>query len=267
MSSLSTSAAGNKRRRVDNDDSDDEDDGGFMKILNWEYGAEYDHSKTNFKKVLESLPRPTMQCEFPIMFSSQLDSKLSDPSYYFKISLYHIDIDDTIEVEQTVRTTSSVSKEQFGSVKITTLRYLYHEGTVASKKEEDMKTKYNQWREERYYPTACKDYLLGCAAKTKRVVDYYSAPNNYPGTPRFAAIMVERCKRNSQERETTFCTLQVLVPSRLAISALSSEYSQKNWCVKTFEKLKTGLMDFGIDSRDFVQGEVVADDGQVDLRF
>ena len=250
--SLTTSAAGNKRRRLDDEDSDDEDNDGYMKILNWDY------SVSNFGGLLESLPRPTMQCEFPIMFSSSLDSTLSDPSYYFKVSLYHINIADTISVSHRIRTNADTN--QFDTVKTLTLPYLYDQKKMRSWKESDV---------ESDVKTNAKKYLDQCAKKTKQVVDYYSAPNNYPGTEKFAAIMVERCQRSTVVHTTTtkFCTLQVLVPSRLAIGAFASEYSQKTWCLETFDKLKTALAHFGIDARDFVQSEQLTDSGEVELRF
>ena len=260
--SLTTSAAGNKRRRVDveDSDSDDEDNDGYMKILNWDY------SVYNYNGLLESLPRPTMKCEFPIMFSSHLDSTLSDPSYYFKVSLYHMNIADTISVSREVRTSDDAKQQKFDTVKALTLPYLYDEEKMTSYLKSDKQVQ-KRYSGEWFYSLKAKDYLDECARKTKQVVDYYSAPNQFPGTEKFAAVMVERCKRDTKIGETRFCTLQVLVPSRLAISASASEYAQKTWCVETFNKLKTALADFGIDGRDFVQGEQLTDSGEVELRF
>lgn len=256
--SLVSQAVGNKRRRVDDSDSDDDDDGeGFIKILNWKYGAKYMKSRSvsrysiywdrdpTFKEVLAGLPLPTMQCEFPIINSSKVETSLPGTCHYFTISLQHINLEDEMS--------SIVDGKNIWETEQPIFKYLFVETDWEKKKKKSDEN--------------AQAYLNQLAEKTKQVKDYYLSPSNFPGTNKFSIISVDGCARNNDGGERRLCTLQVLVPSRLAVIPSSSEYAQKTWCISELKKLGDALRGFGIDVRDFLQSETLDDNGQVELRF
>ena len=259
--SLISSAAGNKRRRVDDSDADsDEDDEGFYKIINWVYGESH-------QDIVKALPPHTMKCQFPIMFSSHLQSNLSDPSFFFEVSLHYLDMEDVKVFDvQNVRQEKDWNTSKYATERVQTFSYLYDTKTMRTLQKED-KDKHGRGP----VMLKCKPYLEECNKKTKALTDFYSTPSHFPGMPKFAILVVKRCTQHLNEfgaqRKVEYGALQLLVPLRLAISPGSSVYAQKRWCVKTMQKLKTGLKDFGIDSRDFVQGETYRDDGHLEMRF
>lgn len=185
-----------------------------------------------------------MQCEFPIIYSSKVETSLPGTCHYFTISLQHINLEDEM---------NSIDDGENIWESFLIFKYLF------------VKTDWekNKKKSDEY----AQAYLNKLHKKTKQVKDYYLSPSNFPGTNKFSIISVDRCARNNDGGERRLCTLQVLVPSRLAVIPSSSEYAQKTWCISELKKLGDALRGFGIDVRDFLQSETLDDNGQVELRF